>query len=497
MKINMEKLKSKGFSVFIIVLFLAVVVVLNVFVSMLTERFFLKADLTDTGIYTLSDRAAEYLADVNEAVDVIILSEESAWRANATFDMVGNILRNYSASSGGSIKIQYVNPDLNSFDGPAYNNSLTELKESYTELEDMTRNNIIFLSSRRAALISVSDLFAQSADNFGRPVITGLRADQELIGALTYVLNEQIARIVFLNNHQENPKEHIQLFFERTGYVSSSINLALEEIPDDTVVLVSSAPKFDFLNEEIIKLEQFLALGGNVIILYDANVPQLPMLENFLAEWGISVDNKLIFDEDFTVIPQVGVIAVRAVAGELPFTNSAEQLTTTEMPLGVFLPFPLRSHGVRGGFTVLPLVQTFSASSYAKDIGSGGLTTIERESGDESGPFTIAYNVRRMTRNAENNQVVANLIVAGDTMFDDSFLAMYGNSFFNSIFISSIAIDLNPFGNRIFIPAKDLSDSQMLVSASGSRNILIIMVIVLPLLIIAAGVFVWRKRRHL
>jgi len=36
----------------------------------------------------------------------------------------------------------------------------------------------------------------------------------------------------------------------------------------------------------------------------------------------------------------------------------------------------------------------------------------------------------------------------------------------------------------------------MLVSAGGARMILILMVIALPLLILATGIFVWRKRRH-
>jgi len=492
----LSRLKNKGFSIFAVILFLAVIILLNIFTGMLTDRFFLKVDLTDTGIYTLSENAAEFLSGVDERVDIIVLSEESTWRANSTFEMVGNILRNYAASTGGHIRIQYVNPDLNSFNGPDYNNSLAELKEAHTELEDITHNDIILLSERRATVISFLDFFAQGSDAFGRMEVTGLRTDQELISALIYVLNEKIARVVFIDNHQESPKEVFNLVFERTGYVSSTINLALEDIPDDTVVLVSAEPKFDFLNEEILKLEQYLAFGGNVIILYDPQLQTLPVLDSFLAEWGVVIENKLIFDEELTFIPQLGVIGAHVVSGDLPSTENAELITTTEIPLGVFLARPLRTESVRGGFNLFPLIQTFSASSYAKDISEGGMFTTERESGDDSGPFTLAYNVRKSTRDAENNQVFANLIVAGATIFDDTFLSMYGNSFYNTFLISNIANDLNPFGERMSIPVKDVSDSRMLVSAEGSRTILILMVIVLPLVIIATGVFVWRKRRH-
>jgi len=491
----LTKIKSRGFSILVTILFLVSVILLNIFVGMLTQRFFLRVDLTETGIYTLSERAAEFVSGINEPVDIIVLAEESSWRASNAYEMLINILNNYSASSGGYIRVQYVNPDLNSFIGPDYNNSLAILKASYAELEEMSRNDIIVLSQRRAALISFLDMFSQGIDNTGRQGISGLRTDQELISALTYVLNEDVAHIVFIDNHQENPTEFISVIFERSGYVSSSINLVFDDIPDNTTVLVSAAPKFDFLSEEIRKLEEYLMLGGVFIYLYDPQLPSLPLFDNFLAEWGVTVENKIIFDEDYT-IPQLGVVATHVVSGALPSTVNAQMLTQNVMPVGAFLPRPLRAEETRGDFLLLPLISTFTSSSYTKDINDGNITTTERESGDEQGPFTIAYNVRRMTRNADGLQVYANLIVAGANLFEDAFLGMYGESFYNPVLIADMANDFNPFGERVFIAAKDFGNTQMLVSSAGTRTIFITLVAVLPLLILATGVYVWLKRRH-
>jgi len=493
---DMNKLKTKGFTIAATILFLAAVVLFNVLIGMLTERFFLKVDITDTGIYTLSDKAAEFLSEVNETVDIIVLSEESTWLASNTYTVIANILRNYSAASGGSIRVQYVNPNLNSFDGPKYGNSLSVLKDAYSELEDMTRNDIIILSERRATIVPALNLFSQSRDNMGRSGIVGVRADQELISSLVYVLNEGISRIVFIENHGEVMKSYITMLFERSGYVASSINLAIEDIPEDTALLVSAAPQFDFLSDEIVKLEQFLSFGGNLMILYDPEMESLPMLENFLEEWGVVIDFKLIFDDDYVFIPAFGVIGAHVVEGSLPSTADAEVITTNIRPMGVFLARPLREVGTRGGFAINPLIQTFSASSFAKDISGGNITTHERESGDESGPFVLAYHVSRLTRDANNNHANANLIIAGAAWFDDNFLSLYGESFYNNIIMADLANDFNPFGERVYIPGKDISNNQMPVSSSGARTILILLVITLPLLIIGAGVVVWRKRRH-
>ena len=291
-------------------------------------------------------------------------------------------------------------------------------------------------------------------------------------------------------------KSYITMLFERSGYVASSINLAIEDIPEDTALLVSAAPQFDFLSDEIVKLEQFLSFGGNLMILYDPEMESLPMLENFLEEWGVVIDFKLIFDDDYVFIPAFGVIGAHVVEGSLPSTADAEVITTNIRPMGVFLARPLREVGTRGGFAINPLIQTFSASSFAKDISGGNITTHERESGDESGPFVLAYHVSRLTRDANNNHANANLIIAGAAWFDDNFLSLYGESFYNNIIMADLANDFNPFGERVYIPGKDISNNQMPVSSSGARTILILLVITLPLLIIGAGVVVWRKRRH-
>jgi len=483
-----EKMKKRGLPIIITLVFLALIILVNIFASMLTDRFFLRIDLTETGIFTLSDRAAEFLAEVNEPIDIIVLAEESTWRASTGLSTIADILINYSASSGGYIRVQYVNPDLNVFDGPNYGNSLSTLVEAHSDLEGMARNDIIFLSERRATRVTLASLMTQH----------GLAADQEFISALIHVLNERIARVVFIENHNESTTEQMRAIFERGGYVSSSINLALEEIPDDTVLIISAAPTFDFLPEEIIKLEEFFAIGGNIMIIYDFNTPELPILDTFLSEWGVAVDHMLILDEEHSLMVGGGeiVIGAQVSEGPLPFTEYAAAFTREAVPMGVHRARPLRAVMGEGVLqSMFPLVRTISTSSFAKAL-DGTATTIEREPEDPSGPFTLAYNIRHLTRDADDNQVWANLIVVGAGMFDDPFLTAFSGTFFNATLLTGIANDLNPFGERIFIPATDVTPTNLVVSAAGARNVLIIMVIVVPLLITVAGIITWRRRRH-
>jgi hypothetical protein len=126
----------------------------------------------------------------------------------------------------------------------------------------------------------------------------------------------------------------------------------------------------------------------------------------------------------------------------------------------------------------------------------GAATTTERESGDESGPFVIAYNVRRHVRGTDGGWESANLIVAGADMFEDSFLGMFGSTFYNAMLIADLADDFNPGGQNVFISVKPLAGSQMPVSSGNARTVLVLMVILLPAAVYSAAVLVWYKRRH-
>jgi uncharacterized iron-regulated membrane protein len=69
--------------------------------------------------------------------------------------------------------------------------------------------------------------------------------------------------------------------------------------------------------------------------------------------------------------------------------------------------------------------------------------------------------------------------------------------FWNAQMMGAIANDLNPSGQSVIIPSKALAGTIMTVMAGQARMILILMVITMPLLILAAGVLMWRKRKRL
>ena len=494
---NKSKLRYGGFSLVITILFLVAVILLNVFAGALTERYDIKIDLTEKGLYSLDDKAAELLRGIDERVDIIVLADESAWIADPDLVRVVDILKSYSAMSDGDVRVQYVNPKLNTFNGPKFGNSLDKLKEAYAELEGMAENDVILLSDRRATKVNAMDLYSWSYDYYGNMAPTAINVDQQFVSALMYVLSDDVARAVFIEGHDEAAAELLRMLLDSCGYVCTNINIAFNEIPADTTVVIAAAPVKDFTSDEVAKLESYLLTGGTAMIFYDSTALTTPVLDGFLTQWGVEVESKLICDEQYSFMSLPSFVGAIPVSGGLPSLEGADSITAY---VGMYNARSIRSLWAGdswGNFKQSPILRTVSASSYAKDFGSGNPTTLARESGDESGPFTLGYSITMLTQNLNKEQVYARLIVTTGGFIDDTVLYSAGTGLYNISMLAGMANDLNPFGEIVYIAPKALAGEMMVVSAGQARTVLLVMVIAMPLIIAALGMLMWRKRRRL
>ena len=142
-KLNKRSLKHGTMAVILTILFIAGVVVLNVIVSIISDRFDTTADLTDSGIYTLDEATVEYLADLKYDVTVSVMNSEKSFESGGTYYKSVNELLNKMAMENEHFKLQYLqidqNPDFTSrFNGET-------LSENYIVIEsaDKTRHRIL------------------------------------------------------------------------------------------------------------------------------------------------------------------------------------------------------------------------------------------------------------------------------------------------------------------------------------------------------------------
>ena len=106
----------------------------------------------------------------------------------------------------------------------------------------------------------------------------------------------------FITNHGEALEncQSLRELVHNAGYDVVDIDLSKDEIPADCRLLICYDPAVDFIGmgnpvytegdaSEIDKLDKFLDQAYSFMLFVDADTPELPVLEEYLEEWGISV----------------------------------------------------------------------------------------------------------------------------------------------------------------------------------------------------------------
>ena len=106
----------------------------------------------------------------------------------------------------------------------------------------------------------------------------------------------------FITNHGEALEncQSLRELVRNAGYDVVDIDLSKDEIPADCRLLICYDPSVDFIGlgnpayvegdaSEIDKLDKFLDQAYSFMLFVDADTPELPVLEEYLEEWGILV----------------------------------------------------------------------------------------------------------------------------------------------------------------------------------------------------------------
>ncbi|MCL1819176.1 MAG: Gldg family protein [Oscillospiraceae bacterium] len=475
--------RQRGFSIAITAIFIVGVVLVNIAATQLTTRFYLKADLSEQKFYTLSEQTIDVLRGIGEDVTITVLDKEAEWQnpEDLRYRLM-ETLNMYSSYSGGRVKVNYIDPDLN-----------PRIKEQYPALTDVVSGDIIVESARRYTSVNAGNLFLWSYNNRNQPAPVAMDAEQKLTSALLYTLSDVTARAVFLEGHNESPTTALQALFETSNYEVETINLAHNDLPADTTVVICAAPKSDLLPLEMERLEAYMNSGGNTMIFYDMDTPKLPNLDLYIEEWGVSVSSELVLDPTYNFGYLYAIGAAVLAPEKLPSAESLDTVNKMAVMGGARPLTPLWPTGEREWRTSEPLVASWS-TSYSKSFDSDNATA-EKSPGDKEGPFILAM-LTTDRGNVNLNPVTSRMLVSSYCLIDDTAL---GNSqyFINAQLLGVIANDFNPSGESVIIPVKVLAGSSMSIMSGQVRVIFFALVIAMPLIIFVAGGFVWRKRRSL
>ena len=432
------------------VAFVGILAVLNYLGYQFPKRW----DLTADKSHTLTQTTLDTLAQLPEKV-----TATAFYTHRIPHNTAQNLLDQYAFASHGKFTYRFVDP---------------EAQPALAQKMGITRDGTIVL---------------QMGDRTEKITIA---TEQELTAALVRLMHPQKQTVYFLTGHGERGIDQ----FDQSGYSTAKSEienknyavkplslLKRQAVPDDARVVVIADPRKPLAPEEIQALKDFTARGGGLLVLLEPplqptkNTP--PLVQMLETDWHLQLPDDLIIDP----LSNPATVVVSYKYGEHAITDPIKTLNTifpTARSVGRPTPVP-------DGFIMTSLVESEPQAWGETDLKALAQQQVKHDDKDIKGPVSIAIAV-------ENTKTHGRVVVIGDADFaSNGYYPAYGNAdfFLNAIdWLSNQKeiIHLNPrqpVQRMMVLPRRDILVLYFLL-----------FIIVLPGLVLLAGIAVWARRRR-
>ncbi|NSW90026.1 MAG: Gldg family protein [Firmicutes bacterium] len=472
-------IKSRTFkygtnSIILIAAVVAIAIVLNVLVDMAQVKW----DLTPNKLYSIGDTTKKILKELDKDVIIYGLFDESRISSSSQDKEFVDLLEQYAKYP--HVTVKYVDPDKN----PGI------LKEIDPDniLKDVSKSVFVVKSGKKLKSLSYYDLFSTYFDQSTfQTRITGSIAEQGFTGAIKYVTSEITPTIYFTTGHDEKDIDSnfssLRDQLVNNNFDIKPINLVIEEkVPEDAEILVVASPKKDLTISEKDKIKEYLKNGGKAIFMFDYLEldPQFPQFENILMDYNLGLNyDKVKENDERRHWPQNPYVVLMNVSSNKVMSQSFNILLGNSRSINIL-------KNVKEYIDVIPLAKTSSLAV--------GEQVDKTRGNDITGPLDVAVAVEHT-----GWQKPSKIAVIGNSSFlEDSAADTLGPYFSNSlVFFLEIVGWMREAKDDVIIAPKSYTSQYINITAEQANYMGIIVVVVLPLIILGLGTFVYLRRRHL
>ena len=253
-----KKMKYGGIAFAITVIVTAIVVLVNVVVGLLVERYpNAKIDLTSSNLYEVSDETIDYIKNLTEPVEIAVSSEESTLEKDSYLKMVTELLKKYQGYSS-EIEVTY-------FDTTKDPDILSKYQSKYSGT--ISSDNVIVCSGDRVKVFPLYDFFDMDQDKlqyyyYGQvslsECITAFKGEQSLTNAIMNVTDANPQRVGFIGTSNGNT---IYSPTQGNQYAAKVLSTLL----DDNGYIASGSIRFDGMELTTLPLSDMYHIRGNAI----------------------------------------------------------------------------------------------------------------------------------------------------------------------------------------------------------------------------------------
>ena len=428
-------------------------------INFLANRYNKSLDVTANKRYTLSDQTVKIAKNLKQDVRI------TYWDQPSKFPAAHDILDRYA-------------------------NLSTKVNVEYGDAEKQRAKAI-------AAGVKTLPTIQVSAGNKKEEAKS--LTEEEITGAMVRVLKGGDRKVCFTlgsgeasidDTSQREGYSNLKQLIERNNYKTETERLLEKpQIPMDCTILVVGGPKRDYIPPVVAAIKTYLEDGGRLLVMLDpplklaqAETDENKGLTDVLAGWGVKLQKDLVLDTS-------GVGQIFGLGPEFPLVTKYESHAIVrdmkDTPTG--FPIARSMEPIKADKTnVEKLFETTEDSFATLNLATGD---IKPGPTDLKGPLTLGV-AGTYTTGKENGN--GRFVVVGSSRWvSNGFLAFNGN---RDLFINMLNW-LSSDEDLISIRPKDPEDRPLNMNARQMTMMFYSSVVMIPLLVVLAGVGVWWRRR--
>lgn len=443
----------------VILVSIAIVVLINVVIAQIPTSA-TQFDMSDSKIYSISDTSIDYISDLTDDIEFILLDETANIDAR-----VLKFIENYAALSD-HITYRQIDPTTNP----------SALGEYGVESGHLV---VINTATQKQTSVALTNMITYDEDRlyyYNQYYETGFDAEGQITSSVNYVTSENSSLLYFMQGHGETGLadtliDSISKLNLSTAYVNL---LESGSVPEDCTVLICNTPTSDLSDDELSMLQDYMSKGGQVMLIYPASEENYANWQLLLGDYGLEMADGFVGDltNYYT--------SLKSYYAFFPELNPSSSITSG-IDSGGRLALIINTRGLLQRETD----RAVTIDSFMTTSPSGFLDS----DAENTGTYIVGAAVTDETESG-----TARLAVFGSQyLIDSEVLSKYSNLANADIFLNSITDGIEDFTN-ISIPEKSLAVYANTVTNPQLWGIMF--VVVIPVLLLGGGLFFWVRRRR-
>ena len=471
MPLNKKYLRNGSYSTLLIVIFVAIVVVINMIVGKLPSKY-TQIDISDQQLYSIGDETKKVLNNLDKDVTIYQIAQ-----SGSEDETISNLLQKYADESK-HVKVELKDPVVS-----------PKFVSEYTS-DQVSSNSLIVVCGDRNKVVNYNDMYESTMDyNTYNYQTTGFDGEGQITSAIAYVTTENLPVLYTLEGHGEKELDStIKEDIEKANMEIKTLNLISEgSVPDDAACLLIDSPSSDISEDEKTALLDYLENGGKAMVFSDYTESTLTNFAAVLENYGVKAADGIVFEGDNQHY------GMQMPYYLLPTVNSTDASSETASS-GYYIIMPYaqgiqKLDDVRDTVTIEDILTT-SDSAYSKTNLQS--ETLEKEDGDVEGPFALGVSIKEDVGDGKKTQII---YYSSSYIMDSQMnqLVSGGNEKLVTESLNSMVSTEET--TTVSIPSKSLEVSYLTISDYDASFWKICTIGLIPGIFLVAGFVIWFKRR--